>query len=403
MFYSPAILAKKGDLGKVWLASHWQHKLTKQQVFSTDVAQSVQAIMEPKYKLSLRLSGHLLHGVARIHQRKVAYLFSDCSEALVKIKMAFRPGVVNLSVPEAALGAASLINAPLAHADSDKDANNRFRNVDVELEADDWMKLTPLRGAGPSSSAPRGTLTGRRGFSMTPARGGMRIDDDARSVITMNEEEDKWSAFQPDAHPVVELSSIEFVREADKSASRLVAGASGLASGGGELPGVGVGADAGAGQVMDEPQFQDMDMGGEDIPYQPYEGDNNNNNENADAFGGANNASALLMRSWIDDEAEDKRGDENEDNKQQKARGQGATDEEGGAAAGKAKAGAKRKADRSRKARTKRLETVTELTSAEIQAGLVWAFRPFHRTAGTSGSGHFVKISSAGMSGVKSS
>jgi hypothetical protein len=29
MFYSQIILAKKGPLGKIWLAAHWDKKLTK--------------------------------------------------------------------------------------------------------------------------------------------------------------------------------------------------------------------------------------------------------------------------------------------------------------------------------------------------------------------------------------
>lgn len=43
-------------------------------------------------KLALRTSGHLLLGVVRIHSRQAKYLLSDCNEAFVKIKMAFRPG-----------------------------------------------------------------------------------------------------------------------------------------------------------------------------------------------------------------------------------------------------------------------------------------------------------------------
>ena len=40
--------------------------------------------------------GHLLLGVVRIYSRKAKYLLADCSEALIKIKMAFRPEVVDL-------------------------------------------------------------------------------------------------------------------------------------------------------------------------------------------------------------------------------------------------------------------------------------------------------------------
>lgn len=46
-------------------------------------------------KLALRTSGHLLLGVCRIYSRKVKYLLADCNEAFVKIKMAFRPGLID--------------------------------------------------------------------------------------------------------------------------------------------------------------------------------------------------------------------------------------------------------------------------------------------------------------------
>ena len=93
MFYSQIILAKKGPLGKVWLAAHWgDKKLGRPQIFSTDISTSVDSIVNPAVPLALRVSGHLLLGVVRIYSRKVRYLMHDCHEAMVKIKMAFRPG-----------------------------------------------------------------------------------------------------------------------------------------------------------------------------------------------------------------------------------------------------------------------------------------------------------------------
>ncbi|CAM9961010.1 unnamed protein product, partial [Sphacelaria rigidula] len=44
-------------------------------------------IINPTVPLALRVSGHLLLGLVRIYSRKVKYLMSDASEALVKIKM----------------------------------------------------------------------------------------------------------------------------------------------------------------------------------------------------------------------------------------------------------------------------------------------------------------------------
>lgn len=32
MFYSTVILTKKGTLGQIWIAAHWENKLTKKQI-----------------------------------------------------------------------------------------------------------------------------------------------------------------------------------------------------------------------------------------------------------------------------------------------------------------------------------------------------------------------------------
>ncbi|RUS14331.1 Rec8 like protein-domain-containing protein [Endogone sp. FLAS-F59071] len=97
MFYSEAILSKKGPLAKVWLAAHWERKLSKTQFLQTNIHTSVGAIMgDDQPPMALRLSGQLLLGVVRIYSRKARYLLEDCNEALVKIKMAFRKGVVDM-------------------------------------------------------------------------------------------------------------------------------------------------------------------------------------------------------------------------------------------------------------------------------------------------------------------
>lgn len=49
-------------------------------------------------QLELRTSSHLLLGVVRIYSRKAKYLLADCNEAFIKIKLAFRPGMVDLPV-----------------------------------------------------------------------------------------------------------------------------------------------------------------------------------------------------------------------------------------------------------------------------------------------------------------
>lgn len=62
MFYAHFVLAKKGPLSRIWLAAHWDKKLTKAHVFETNIESSVEGILQPKVKMALRTSGHLLLG-----------------------------------------------------------------------------------------------------------------------------------------------------------------------------------------------------------------------------------------------------------------------------------------------------------------------------------------------------
>ena len=92
MFYSQIILAKKGPLGHLWMAAHFQDKkMTRKDIFATDISASVESIVHPAVPLALRVSGHLLLGVVRIYSKKVHYLWQDCHQAMVQIQMAFIP------------------------------------------------------------------------------------------------------------------------------------------------------------------------------------------------------------------------------------------------------------------------------------------------------------------------
>ena len=68
------------------------------------------SILHTQVKLALRTTGHLMLGVVRIYSKKEKYLLADCNEAFVKIKMAFRPGMVDLPEEkrEAAVNAITL-------------------------------------------------------------------------------------------------------------------------------------------------------------------------------------------------------------------------------------------------------------------------------------------------------
>ncbi|XP_060526179.1 double-strand-break repair protein rad21 homolog isoform X2 [Cylas formicarius] len=132
MFYSHFILAKKGPLARIWLAAHWDKKLTKAHVFETNIEKSVDGIIRPKVKLALRTSGHLLLGVVRIYSRKAKYLLADCNEAFVKIKMAFRPGMVDLP-EEHREAAVNAITLPEVFHDFDT-TMPELNDVDIEAQ-----------------------------------------------------------------------------------------------------------------------------------------------------------------------------------------------------------------------------------------------------------------------------
>lgn len=51
MFYAHFVLAKKGPLARIWLAAHWDKKLTKAHVFETNIEKSVDGILQPKVGL----------------------------------------------------------------------------------------------------------------------------------------------------------------------------------------------------------------------------------------------------------------------------------------------------------------------------------------------------------------
>lgn len=118
MFYAQFVLSKKGPLAKIWLAAHWEKKLSKAQIYETNVQDAVDEIMKPKVKMALRTTGHLLLGIVRIYSRKTKYLLADCNEAFLKIKMAFRPGQDEL-IDDGKEAPANITGIPEVYADFD--------------------------------------------------------------------------------------------------------------------------------------------------------------------------------------------------------------------------------------------------------------------------------------------
>jgi len=136
------VLAKKGPLGKIWLAAHMEKKLQKVQVISTNIPESIDNIENPTVPMALRMSGHLLLGVVRIFSRKVAYLYTDASEAMVKINDAFdRQGGVDLA-PGAATRRYDDITNPENFDEMDLDAGLSAQHMSFAMDDDALAGIT---------------------------------------------------------------------------------------------------------------------------------------------------------------------------------------------------------------------------------------------------------------------
>ena len=97
--------------------------------------------MNPEAPLALRLSGQLMLGVVRIYNRKVSYLFQDCSEALVKIKGAFARERADL--PEGgAVAVHNVITLPENYDDLEETYMDMKLKVGLWTGLRDWEDMT---------------------------------------------------------------------------------------------------------------------------------------------------------------------------------------------------------------------------------------------------------------------
>ena len=69
----------------MWLAAHCEHKLTKANVIAHSILDSVTAVKDSKTVMALRISGHLLLGVAKLYLSKSVFLGEEVTEALAQL------------------------------------------------------------------------------------------------------------------------------------------------------------------------------------------------------------------------------------------------------------------------------------------------------------------------------
>nr|XP_010908716.1 sister chromatid cohesion 1 protein 4 isoform X3 [Elaeis guineensis] len=195
MFYSQFILAKKGPLGTIWIAAHLERKLRKNQVADTDIGVSVDSILFPEVPIALRLSSHLLLGVVRIYSRKVNYLFHDCSEALLKIKQAFRSTAVDLPPEESTAPYHSITLPETFHLDDFELPDSAYEGDFVDRHVSSKEQITL-----------QDTLDGT-GYSTLQFGLDERFGDGNASQIGLELDEDLFLDKHPSQHASTSLGS----------------------------------------------------------------------------------------------------------------------------------------------------------------------------------------------------
>jgi cohesin complex subunit SCC1 len=93
MFFPDALLTRSGALAHVWLISNFEKKMHKNEILRDRIVDDVKIIIDSNQSgipLALRTNGQLLLGVSRIFKRKVGYLYEDCNEQLMKLRLVSR-------------------------------------------------------------------------------------------------------------------------------------------------------------------------------------------------------------------------------------------------------------------------------------------------------------------------
>ncbi|KAJ1696566.1 hypothetical protein LUZ63_005078 [Rhynchospora breviuscula] len=81
MFFSQALLWRKGPVANIWTAAYCFKKLKREQITQTDITSSVDQIIND-IEISYRILAHLLLGIVKIFSKKVEFLEKDCNQTL---------------------------------------------------------------------------------------------------------------------------------------------------------------------------------------------------------------------------------------------------------------------------------------------------------------------------------
>lgn len=87
-------------MAKVWIAAHWDKKLTKADIRLVNLSETVVNLIQPSVPIALRTSGELMLGVVKIFSLKVRFLLQEAQASTTRLREVTIVGATaNITMP----------------------------------------------------------------------------------------------------------------------------------------------------------------------------------------------------------------------------------------------------------------------------------------------------------------
>jgi hypothetical protein len=199
----------KQNLAKVWIAAHWDKKLTKSVIMNHSIKESVSTLIAPENTLALRVAGSLLFGIVKLLLKKVVFLIAEAEDLSNKVTLSFNSNE-SKSKPNATTARSNTITL------SSRKARTSLQSFDGMLSAASILNTTQPSIEVPRNIASNDKITMRE-FDLTPLSGQFSAEKFRNIQIDMSNNflEDVAETLHEsqivlDIHPEIPLAPIIF-------------------------------------------------------------------------------------------------------------------------------------------------------------------------------------------------
>jgi hypothetical protein len=199
----------KQNLAKVWIAAHWDKKLTKSVIMNHSIKESVSTLIAPENTLALRVAGSLLFGIVKLLLKKVVFLIAEAEDLSNKVTLSFNSNE-SKSKPNGTTARSNTITL------SSRKARTSLQSFDGMLSAASILNTTQPSIEVPRNIASNDKITMRE-FDLTPLSGQFSAEKFRNIQIDMSNNflEDVAETLHEsqivlDIHPEIPLAPIIF-------------------------------------------------------------------------------------------------------------------------------------------------------------------------------------------------